>query len=124
MEPVTQIGPSRPKSFAFTGLALIFSAGGLLGQQGLPLDGDIGLVTNKTLDPKNPNYRLEHQGKVFGFLKSDDSNPIDPNLAPGAPAGPCWAAPTTSPGRTKTKMTDGLRTGKMTSLNIMDSGTR
>ena len=172
MEPVTQIGPRRPKSFAYTGLALIFSAGALLGQQPLPLQGDlspihdptiaregsnyyvfstnryrqkdlpefcspdlrtftfcgsifddvpdwvrkeipgakdiwapdvkyvdgayrvyyavstfgsnisdIGLVTNKTLDPKSPNYHWDDQGKVFGSVKSDDFNAIDPNLA-------------------------------------------
>ncbi|HXE62065.1 MAG TPA: arabinan endo-1,5-alpha-L-arabinosidase [Bryobacteraceae bacterium] len=172
MEPVTQIGRRRSKSFAYTGLALIFSAGAVLAQQALPLEGDvspihdptmaregssyyvfstnryrqkdlpefcspdlhtftfcgsifddvpdwahkeipgakdiwapdvkyvggvyrvyyavstfgsnisdIGLVTNKTLDPKSPNSHWVDQGKVFGSVKSDDFNAIDPNLA-------------------------------------------
>src|SRR3569623_268854 len=172
MEPVTQIGAPWPKSFAYIGLALIFSAGALPGQQALPLSGDvspihdptiaregsnyyvfstnryrqkdlpefcssdlreftfcgsifddvpdwahkeipgakdiwapdvkyvdgsyrvyyavstfgsnisdIGLVTSKSLDPKSPDYHWTDQGKVFGSVKSDDFNAIDPNLA-------------------------------------------
>jgi arabinan endo-1,5-alpha-L-arabinosidase len=42
---------------------------------------DIGLITNKTLDPKSPDYRWVDQGKVFGSVKTDDYNAIDPNLA-------------------------------------------
>ena len=42
---------------------------------------DIGLITNKTMDPKSPNYRWTDQGKVVGSVKTDDFNAIDPNLA-------------------------------------------
>jgi arabinan endo-1,5-alpha-L-arabinosidase len=48
---------------------------------------DIGLITNKTLDPKSPNYHWVDQGKVFGSVKSDDFNAIDPNLAIDADGG-------------------------------------
>jgi arabinan endo-1,5-alpha-L-arabinosidase len=48
---------------------------------------DIGLITNKTLDPKSPNYRWVDQGKVFGSVKTDDFNAIDPNLAIDADGG-------------------------------------
>jgi arabinan endo-1,5-alpha-L-arabinosidase len=45
---------------------------------------DIGLITNKTMDPKSPNYHWLDQGKVFGSVKTDDFNAIDPNLATDA----------------------------------------
>lgn len=48
---------------------------------------DIGLITNKTLDPKSPNYHWVDQGKVLGSVKTDDFNAIDPNLAIDADGG-------------------------------------
>ncbi len=40
----------------------------------------IALLTNKTLDPKSPDFRWEDQGLVLRSLKEDDFNAIDPNL--------------------------------------------
>jgi arabinan endo-1,5-alpha-L-arabinosidase len=39
----------------------------------------IGLATNKTLDPKSPNYKWEDHGLVLESKASDDFNAIDPN---------------------------------------------
>ena len=41
---------------------------------------DIGLITNKTVDPTSPDYHWADQGKVIGSVKTDDFNSIDPNL--------------------------------------------
>jgi arabinan endo-1,5-alpha-L-arabinosidase len=40
----------------------------------------IALLTNKTLDPKNPSFHWDDQGLVLRSLKEDDFNAIDPNL--------------------------------------------
>jgi arabinan endo-1,5-alpha-L-arabinosidase len=40
----------------------------------------IALLTNKTLDPKNPAFHWDDQGLVLRSLKEDDFNAIDPNL--------------------------------------------
>jgi len=40
----------------------------------------IALLTNKTLDPKNPQYQWEDHGMVLESKASDDFNAIDPNL--------------------------------------------
>src|SRR5579863_2878866 len=40
----------------------------------------IALLTNKTLDPKSPQYRWQDQGVVLESKASDDFNAIDPNL--------------------------------------------
>lgn len=40
----------------------------------------IGLATNVTLDPADPNYRWLDQGKVIGSTKQSDYNTIDGNL--------------------------------------------
>jgi arabinan endo-1,5-alpha-L-arabinosidase len=40
----------------------------------------IALLTNKTLDPKNPQYHWEDRGLVLESKASDDFNAIDPNL--------------------------------------------
>jgi len=39
----------------------------------------IGLITNKTLDNKSPDYKWVDQGRVVGSTKGDDYNAIDPN---------------------------------------------
>jgi arabinan endo-1,5-alpha-L-arabinosidase len=40
----------------------------------------IALLTNKTLDPKSPDFRWDDQGLVLRSLKEDDFNAIDSNL--------------------------------------------
>ena len=41
----------------------------------------IGLATNATLDPADPNYRWNDEGMVLrSFQEKDDWNAIDPNL--------------------------------------------
>jgi arabinan endo-1,5-alpha-L-arabinosidase len=40
----------------------------------------IALVTNKTLDPKSPNFRWVDRGLVLRSRAEDDFNAIDPNL--------------------------------------------
>jgi arabinan endo-1,5-alpha-L-arabinosidase len=49
----------------------------------------IALLTNKTLDPKSPQYRWEDQGLVLESKASDDFNAIDPNLVLDA-KGDAW----------------------------------
>jgi arabinan endo-1,5-alpha-L-arabinosidase len=41
----------------------------------------IGLVTNKTLDSRRPDYRWVDEGFVIGSTREDDWNAIDANLA-------------------------------------------
>ncbi len=41
----------------------------------------IGLATNRTLDPKSPDYRWVDEGKVVESTPDDDWNAIDANLA-------------------------------------------
>lgn len=40
----------------------------------------IALLTNKTLNPKSPDFHWDDQGLVLRSLKTDDFNAIDPNL--------------------------------------------
>jgi arabinan endo-1,5-alpha-L-arabinosidase len=40
----------------------------------------IALLTNKTLDPKSPDFHWQDQGLVLRSRKEDDFNAIDPNL--------------------------------------------
>ena len=51
-------------------------------------DSAIGLATNVTLDPQDPNYRWIDQGLVWETLESDNYNAIDPNAVEG-PDGQC-----------------------------------
>ncbi|WP_419804584.1 arabinan endo-1,5-alpha-L-arabinosidase [Terriglobus sp.] len=41
----------------------------------------LALATNKTLDPKSPEYRWVDQGLIFESKASDDFNAIDPNYS-------------------------------------------
>ena len=40
----------------------------------------IGLATNRTLDPDNPQYRWQDEGKIIHSRHYDDWNAIDPNI--------------------------------------------
>jgi arabinan endo-1,5-alpha-L-arabinosidase len=51
----------------------------------------IGLATNKTLDPKGPDYHWVDEGKVIGSTRADDWNAIDPSMAVDAQGG-MWLA--------------------------------
>ena len=41
----------------------------------------IGLATNSTLNPDDPKYQWNDDGKVFQSVRTDNFNAIDPNLA-------------------------------------------
>ncbi len=51
----------------------------------------IALMTNKTLDPKSPDFHWEDQGLVLESHAQDDFNAIDPNLSIDA-QGHTWLA--------------------------------
>jgi arabinan endo-1,5-alpha-L-arabinosidase len=40
----------------------------------------IGLATNRTLDPTDPNYRWTDQGEVLHSVPGEDFNALDPNI--------------------------------------------
>ena len=44
-------------------------------------DSAIGLASNQSLDPAEPDYKWVDEGMVFRSHKGDDFNAIDPNLA-------------------------------------------
>ncbi len=51
----------------------------------------IALATNKTLDPKSPNYKWVDKGLVLESKETDDFNAIDPNYAEDT-KGHAWLA--------------------------------
>jgi arabinan endo-1,5-alpha-L-arabinosidase len=70
------IGLSDPDISYFNGLYHLYYAGYSFGWN----TSVIGLATNTTLDPTDPNYQWVDQGKVLGSLSTDDFNAIDPNI--------------------------------------------
>jgi len=71
----------------------------------------IGLITNRTLDPRSPDYRWVDEGKVVGSTPEDDWNAIDPNLAFDEKAAP-WLVWGSFWGGIKMRRVD-ARTGKL-----------
>jgi arabinan endo-1,5-alpha-L-arabinosidase len=65
-----------PDISRFNGLYHVYYAGSRLGSQ----QSVIGLVTNVTLDPADPNYKWVDQGEVIESNPGDDFNAIDPNI--------------------------------------------
>lgn len=70
------VGLWAPDVSYFNGAYHVYYAGSTLGSQ----RSVIGLVTNTTLDPSDPNYKWVDQGEVLGSLPGDDFNAIDPNI--------------------------------------------
>lgn len=60
----------------FNGAYHVYYAGSTLGSQ----RSVIGLVTNTTLDPTDPDYHWVDQGEVLASAPGDDFNAIDPNI--------------------------------------------
>lgn len=60
----------------FDGLYHLYYAYSLFGKN----TSGIALATNRTLDPKSPDYRWNDRGLVLVSTEKDDFNAIDPNL--------------------------------------------
>jgi arabinan endo-1,5-alpha-L-arabinosidase len=60
----------------FNGLYHLYYAGSTFGSN----QSVIGLATNTTLDPTDPNYQWVDQGEVFSSSVADNFNAIDPNI--------------------------------------------
>ncbi len=71
----------------------------------------IALLTNKTLDPKSPDFHWNDQGLVLLSKKTDDFNAIDPNLILDADGG-AWLAFGSFWGGIKMRRVD-AKTGKL-----------
>lgn len=70
------IGLWAPDVSYFNGEYHVYYAGSTLGSQ----RSVIGLVTNTTLDPKDPAYQWVDRGEVLESRPGDDFNAIDPNI--------------------------------------------
>ena len=70
------IGLWAPDVSYFDGEYHVYYAGSTLGSQ----RSVIGLVTNTTLDPKDPAYQWVDRGEVLESRPGDDFNAIDPNI--------------------------------------------
>ncbi|HKO10801.1 MAG TPA: arabinan endo-1,5-alpha-L-arabinosidase [Acidobacteriaceae bacterium] len=70
------IGLWAPDVSYFDGEYHVYYAGSTLGSQ----RSVIGLVTNTTLDSKDPAYQWVDRGEVLESVPSDDFNAIDPNI--------------------------------------------
>lgn len=65
-----------PDIHFYNGLYYLYYAGSSFGSN----NSVIGLATNKTLDPANPNFHWVDHGLVIRSTTSNDYNTIDPNL--------------------------------------------
>ena len=70
------VGLWAPDISYFNGLYHAYYAGSTLGSQ----RSVIGLVTNVTLDPTDPNYKWVDRGEVIESQPGNDFNAIDPNI--------------------------------------------
>lgn len=70
------IGLWAPDVSWFNGEYHVYYAGSTLGSQ----QSVIGLVTNTTLDPTDPNYKWVDRGEVLESNPGNDFNAIDPNI--------------------------------------------
>lgn len=70
------IGLWAPDISYFSGEYHVYYAGSTLGSQ----QSVIGLVTNTTLDPTDPNYKWVDRGEVLESNPGNDFNAIDPNI--------------------------------------------
>ncbi len=70
------LGLWAPDVSYFNGEYHVYYAGSTLTSQ----RSVIGLVTNTTLDPTDPDYKWLDHGEVLGSVPGDDFNAIDPNI--------------------------------------------
>ena len=70
------VGLWAPDISYFNGLYHVYYAGSTFGSN----TSVIGLATNTTLDPSDPNYAWVNQGEVLQSGPADDFNAIDPTI--------------------------------------------
>lgn len=81
------VGLWAPDVAFFNGTYHVYYTGSTLQSQ----RSVIGLATNTTLDPADPNYRWIDEGEVLESSSNDDFNALDPNITVDA-AGKVWMA--------------------------------